>query len=214
VREPTLTLQEALDVAELAGVVELAEVFGLLREVFALRERVSLVCDEVRGYRVQLRDERGEVDVWRMVSRVASWASPVFLLLHAPMAFWNLLSSSWSWAPAPASGPSAGGGVSALSSMSTPPSMACAAVADWKQERRAVGSGCRGGALGIVDGRWLRMHTACRAGAEGAALGGPNWWAAAAAWTARQAPRAQSTTTHHARLLQLAGLAGHGACDG
>lgn len=60
------TFQKRLDVAELACVVELPEVLGLLREVFPLRQRVSLVCDNVGGDCVQLGNERGEVDVWRM----------------------------------------------------------------------------------------------------------------------------------------------------
>jgi len=42
-----LTLQQPFDVAELALVVEFPEVLGLLCELFALGERVSLVCDEV-----------------------------------------------------------------------------------------------------------------------------------------------------------------------
>ncbi|KAH8645322.1 hypothetical protein IG631_02786 [Alternaria alternata] len=67
-RESRLTLQEAFDVAELAGIVEFPEVFGLLREIFSLRERVSLVRDEIRGYSIELRNERGEIDVWRIVS--------------------------------------------------------------------------------------------------------------------------------------------------
>lgn len=67
-RESRLTLQEAFDVAELAGIVEFPEVFGLLREIFSLRERISLVRDEIRGYSIELRNERGEIDVWRIVS--------------------------------------------------------------------------------------------------------------------------------------------------
>lgn len=67
-RESMLTLQEGLDVVEFARIVEFPKVLGLLREILPLRESVSLVCDEVRGYRVELRDECGEVDVWRIVS--------------------------------------------------------------------------------------------------------------------------------------------------
>lgn len=42
-----LTFQESLDVVELAGVVKLPKVLGLLREILALCECVSLVCDNV-----------------------------------------------------------------------------------------------------------------------------------------------------------------------
>jgi hypothetical protein len=41
------TLQQGFEVVELAGVVELPEVLCLLREVFSLRKRVSLVGDDV-----------------------------------------------------------------------------------------------------------------------------------------------------------------------
>lgn len=70
---------------------------------------------------------------------------------------------------------------------------------------------CSHGALRIMGWSWLRMHTASRETAEGAALGGPNWWAAAL--IARQATRAHSTI-HHARILHVTAVAGHGACDG
>ena len=46
----------------------LRNVFGLLSVIFSLRERVSLVRDEIRGYSIELRNERGEIDVWRIVS--------------------------------------------------------------------------------------------------------------------------------------------------
>jgi len=121
-RKWRLTLQEALDVAELACIVEFPKVFGLLREVLPLGESVSLVCDKIRGYRVELRNESGEVDVWRIVSLVVSYASREFALLHAPIAFWNLFPSSCS-SSATGSCLSALGGVSTLSSISTPPSM-------------------------------------------------------------------------------------------
>jgi hypothetical protein len=88
-----LTLQERLDVVELAGVVQLPEVLGLLREVFSLRERVSLVCDNVGCDVVELRHERGEINGWRMVSSLLQWLRRGAVLLHAPMAFWNLFSS-------------------------------------------------------------------------------------------------------------------------
>jgi hypothetical protein len=41
------TFQEGLEVIELAGIVELSEVLGLLGQVFPLCQRVSLVCDDV-----------------------------------------------------------------------------------------------------------------------------------------------------------------------
>jgi hypothetical protein len=41
------TFQEGLEVIELAGIVELSEVFGLLGQVFPLCQRVSLVRDDV-----------------------------------------------------------------------------------------------------------------------------------------------------------------------
>jgi hypothetical protein len=41
------TFQERLELVELAGVIKLPEVLRLLREVFSLRESVSLVCDNV-----------------------------------------------------------------------------------------------------------------------------------------------------------------------
>ena len=56
------TLEQGLDVVELAGIVELAKVLGLLGEVLALCERVALVGDQVGGDGVELGDERGEVD--------------------------------------------------------------------------------------------------------------------------------------------------------
>ena len=58
------TLEQSLDVVELAGVVLLPKVFRLLGEVFALREAVSLVRYKVRGDRVELGYERGQVDGW------------------------------------------------------------------------------------------------------------------------------------------------------
>lgn len=64
-REPTL--EQGLEVVELAGVVELAKVLCLLGEVFSLGERVPLVGDQVCGDSVELRDEGGEVDVWRVL---------------------------------------------------------------------------------------------------------------------------------------------------
>jgi hypothetical protein len=68
VRRRVLTLEEAFNVVEFTCVVEFTEVFGLLGEVLPLRERVSLVRNEVRGHGIQLGDKRGEVDVWRTVS--------------------------------------------------------------------------------------------------------------------------------------------------
>ena len=70
-RKWRLTLQEPFDVAELACIVEFPEVFGLLREVLSLRESVSLVCDKIRRYSVELRNESGKVDVWRIVSLIS-----------------------------------------------------------------------------------------------------------------------------------------------
>jgi hypothetical protein len=54
-----LTLEQSLDVVELAGVVLLPKVLCLLCEVFPLREGVSLVRYEVRGDCVELGHERG-----------------------------------------------------------------------------------------------------------------------------------------------------------
>jgi hypothetical protein len=122
-----LTLQERLDIAELAGIVELPEVLGLLGKVLPLCERVPLVCDNVGSNCVKLRDEGGEVDVWRSVSIVfvCKWMRPVVLLLHAPMAFWNLFSSSSvSWCTGAASlALSCCASTELLSSVSTPPSI-------------------------------------------------------------------------------------------
>lgn len=42
-----LTLQKGFDVIELAFIVELPEVFRLLCQLFPLRKRVPLVCNEV-----------------------------------------------------------------------------------------------------------------------------------------------------------------------
>lgn len=69
-RKWRLTLQKAFDVAELACIVKFPKVLSLLREVLSLRKSVSLVCDNIRGYSVELRNESGEVDVWRTVNLV------------------------------------------------------------------------------------------------------------------------------------------------
>ena len=58
------TLEQALDIVQFAGIILLPEVLGLLGKVLALRERVSLVCDEIGGDCIELRHERGEVDGW------------------------------------------------------------------------------------------------------------------------------------------------------
>lgn len=79
------TFQERLDVAELACVVELPEVLGLLREVFPLGQRVSLVRDNVGCDRVQLGNQRGEVDVWRMSACICSaFPWPYFSMPQLP----------------------------------------------------------------------------------------------------------------------------------
>jgi hypothetical protein len=85
-RNATLTLQEDLVLGELARVVELPEVLGLLGDILPLGERVSLVCDDVGRDRVELRDERRQVDVWRIVSRrrACSPARPYFSTPQSP----------------------------------------------------------------------------------------------------------------------------------
>lgn len=80
-----LTLEEAFDVVEFARVVLFPKVFCLLREVFSLCESVSLVRNEVRGYGIKLWDERGEVDVWRIVSlyvQIGSAVSSPYFSMH------------------------------------------------------------------------------------------------------------------------------------
>jgi DNA integrity scanning protein DisA with diadenylate cyclase activity len=64
------TLEQSLDVVELAGVVLLPEVLRLLGQVFTLRKRVALVGDEVRGDGVELGHERREVNGWRRRQRL------------------------------------------------------------------------------------------------------------------------------------------------
>lgn len=83
-----LTLEEAFDVVEFACIVQFPKIFGLLRKVFSLRESVSLVRDEVGGYGIKLWDERGEVDVWRIVSLYvqvgSAGSSPYFSMRRWP----------------------------------------------------------------------------------------------------------------------------------
>jgi DNA integrity scanning protein DisA with diadenylate cyclase activity len=64
------TLEQSLDVVELASVVLLPEVLRLLGQVFTLRKRVALVGDKVRGDGVELGHERREVDGWRRRQRL------------------------------------------------------------------------------------------------------------------------------------------------
>lgn len=59
------TLEEALDLGEFRGIVELPKVLGLLGQFFALDGRVPLVAGDVRCRVVELRGEIGEVDVWK-----------------------------------------------------------------------------------------------------------------------------------------------------
>ena len=58
-----LTLQETFDLRQLGRIVQFPKIFRLLRQVFALHCRVSLVGDNVGRSIVKCRDQGGQVDV-------------------------------------------------------------------------------------------------------------------------------------------------------
>lgn len=57
------TLEQSFDFGEFFRIIQLAEVFGLLSQLFALNRRVSLVGHNLGGGRVELSCEVRQVEI-------------------------------------------------------------------------------------------------------------------------------------------------------
>lgn len=62
------TFQQGLELHQLSGVIQLSEVFGLLRQVFPGEQGISLMCDDICSRRVEFWDEFGQIDICSIVS--------------------------------------------------------------------------------------------------------------------------------------------------
>jgi hypothetical protein len=86
------TLEQGLDFCEFAGIIQLAEVFGFLRQVLPLHSRISLEGHDFGCRDVEVRNKRREVETWTMrVSDANSEKPPRYQqgMAHSSIVRWR-----------------------------------------------------------------------------------------------------------------------------